>query len=63
MITERGEVWWKSSMGFLQRNQRGCQIARPSRDLISQAAVLLKIKLWISPSEGTLTGISFKGLI
>ena len=67
-ITEMGEVLREESpAGFLlvkETKEEAIKIARPSLDLISQAAVPFKIKLPpdISYLKVRLTGISFKGL-
>jgi hypothetical protein len=67
-ITERGEVLREESpMGFLlvkETKEDALKVARPSLDLLLQAAVPFKIKLppGISYLKVRLTGISFKGL-
>jgi transglutaminase-like putative cysteine protease len=67
-ITERGEVLREESpMGFLlvkESKEDALKIARPSLDLLSQAAVPFKIRLPpdISYLKVRLTGISFTGL-
>ena len=67
-ITERGEVLREESpMGFLlvkETKDDALRIARPSLDLISQAAVPFKMKLPpdISYLKVRVTGIFFKGL-
>ncbi len=67
-ITESGEVLREESpMGFLlvkETKNDALKIARPSLDLISQAAVPFKIKLPpdVSYLKVRVTGISFKGL-
>ena len=67
-ITEKGEVLREESpMGFLlvkETKDDALRIARPSLDLLSQAAVPFKMKLPpdISYLKVRITGISFKGL-
>jgi transglutaminase-like putative cysteine protease len=67
-ITERGEVLREESpMGFLlirETKEDALRIARPSLDLLLQAAVPFTIKLPpdVSYLKVRLTGISFKGL-
>jgi hypothetical protein len=67
-VTEMGEVLREESpMGFLlvkETKDDALRIARPSLDLLSQAAVPFKVKLSpdISYLKVRLTGISFKGL-